>query len=346
MSDDPKAPPMEAMFQLLTARWVTSAVSTAARLGIADLLESGPRSTQELAAAAKVKEAPLYRLLRACSSVGVFHEQEGRVFSQTPMSQLLSKDVAGSLRNYALMMNDEWHLRCWGELPWCVETGTPASFKVYDQPLFEYLTKHPDDAVNFNNAMTDLSMGDGPAITAAYDFSKFEQIADLGGGMGGLLAAILEKNPKLKGTLVDLPYVIEQARTSPMLAPFAARCSFDGASFFDTVPAADAYIMKYIIHDWDDTKAAQILTNCRKAIRAGGKLLVVDRVVGPRRYARGCAGAFRSATRRTIHRRSAAGELLYLGNLPRPLACAAEARDHGARDGGSARQIRPADPSA
>jgi hypothetical protein len=178
-------------------------------------------------------------------------------------------------------MSDPWHVNCWTKLNWSVETGKPAPYKVFGMPGFEYFSKHPDQAVNFNNAMTDLSLGDGPAVVAAYDFSRFTSIVDVGGGMGALLAGILESTPQLQGTLFDMPYVIEQARKRPLLSNVADRCSFVGGSFFESVPQADAYIMKFIIHDWDDGHASKILTNCRKGIRADGKLLVVDRVVGP-----------------------------------------------------------------
>jgi SAM-dependent methyltransferase len=148
--------------------------------------------------------------------------------------------------------------------------------------MFEYLSQHPEEAINFSNAMADLSGGDGPAVVASYDFSRFECIVEVGGGSGTLLAAILQSAPKLRGILLDLPYVIEQAQKAPLLASLAARCEFARASFFDAVPAgADAYILKHVIHDWDDERATQILANCRQAMRPNGKLLVVDRAVGP-----------------------------------------------------------------
>jgi SAM-dependent methyltransferase len=186
------------------------------------------------------------------------------------------------LRNLAMMLGDDWHVKNWAELGWSIETGRPAAEKVFGTSLFDYLSRHPEKAANFNNAMTDLSSGDGPVVVASYDFSRFECIVEVGGGLGALLAAILENAPKLRGVLFDMPYVIEQARKAPMLGSFAARCEFVGGSFFDGVPkGADAYIMKHIIHDWDDERASQILCNCRNAIRPGGKLLIVDRVVGP-----------------------------------------------------------------
>jgi hypothetical protein len=182
----------------------------------------------------------------------------------------------------AMMLIDDWHVKVWGELPWSVQTGQPAPLKIYGMRGFEWFTKHPEEAVNFNNAMTDLSQAQAPAIAASYDFSGFQHIIDIAGGFGTLLAAILAQTPGLRGTLFEMPYFIDQVRNSPILAPYADRCEFVGGDFFQSVPAADAYIMKYIIHDWDDEKSRVILSNCRKAIRSGGKLLVVDLVVGPR----------------------------------------------------------------
>jgi SAM-dependent methyltransferase len=278
----PATPPFATLLQMLLGRWVSWAISTAAKLSIADHLEAGPKTTQQLAGELGVHEMALYRLMRALASVGVFHEGDGRLFSQTPASDVLRSNAKPSLRNMAMLLGDRWHSSAWGELAWTVESGLPGTQKIFGMNLFEYLSQHPEEAVNFNNAMADLSGRDGPAVVASYDFSRFERIVEVGGGSGALLAAILQSAPKLRGVLLDLPYVIEQASKAPMLASYAARCEFAGGSFFDAVPAgADAYILKHVIHDWDDERAAQILANCRKAIRPGGKLLVVERVVGP-----------------------------------------------------------------
>jgi hypothetical protein len=182
-----------------------------------------------------------------------------------------------------MMFTDNWHVNVWKELPWSVQTGRSAAYKVYGMNGFEWFEKHPEEAVNFNNGMTDMSQSEAPAVAASCDFSRFKTIVDIAGGFGTLLAAILEKTPGLHGTLFEMPYLIEQAKTAPILAPFADRCSFEGGSFFDAVPSGkDAYIMKHIIHDWDDEKSVQILRNCRKAMKPDSRLLVVEQVVGGR----------------------------------------------------------------
>jgi hypothetical protein len=219
----PALPPFAAVLQMCFGKWVSLAISAAAKLGIADHLETGPRTTQQLATELKVHEMTLYRLLRALASAGVFHEEEGRLFSQTPLSDLLRSNAKPSLRNLAIMLVDDWQVKNWAELGWSIETGRPATEKVFGTGLFEHFVRHPDDAVNFNKAMADLSSGDGPTVASSYHFSRFECIVDVGGGTGALLAAILESAPQLRGVLFDMPYVVEQARTAPNLASFAAR---------------------------------------------------------------------------------------------------------------------------
>jgi hypothetical protein len=221
-------------------------------------------------------------VLRALAGSDIFHEGDGRTFSQTPMSALLASDSKPSLRHCSSMFLDDWCHKGFQAINKTIENGRTGMENVFGMPLFEFLQRNPGEADNFNKGMTDLSSGEAPAVIASYDFSGFEHIVDIAGGMGLLLAAILNSAPKLRGTLFDMPYVIDQARTSPILAPYASRCDFAGGDFFTGVPAgADAYIMKHIIHDWDAERSAKILSNCRKGIKPGGKLLVVDRVIGP-----------------------------------------------------------------
>jgi len=269
------------MLQMITGKWVSSIISTLAHFAIADHLEDGPKSVQQLADLTKTNPSALYRVLRAAASLGVFAELEDGRFAQTPLSEVLRSKASPCVRNMALMIRDDFHADSWQQLAWVTETGRPASYKLYGKGMFDWLSEVPDRAVNFNNAMTDMSSLDSPAIAGAYDFSGFKDIVDVAGGHGLLLAAILERTPALHGTLLEIPYVVEQAKKSPILVPFAGRCEFASGSFFDSVPAADAYIMKHILHDWDDEKSQKILGNCRKAIRPGGKLLVVDQVIPP-----------------------------------------------------------------
>ena len=268
---------------MLLGKWVSNAISAAAHFGIADHLESGPKSPKELAALTGTQERPLYRLLRANASVGVFTELEDGRFAQTPLSEPLRSNAIPCVRNMAMMLTDDWHIRSWEQLPWCVETGKPASYKLNGMPMFDWMGQHPEKTVNFNNAMTDMSQGDAAAIVQSYDFSRFEHIVDVAGGHGTLLAAILDRATQSRGTLFDMPHVIEGAKKAGILGRFGGRCKLEAGSFFESVPAgADAYIMKYIIHDWYDPECIRILSNCRKGMRPGGRLLVMDQVVPDR----------------------------------------------------------------
>src|SRR5262245_30714717 len=275
-------PPFVVVIEMILAQWNAAAISAAAKFGIADQLESGPKTTQELASLLNLHEDSLYRVLRALAGLGIFHEGENRTFSQTPLSDVLRTNSKPSLRYVATMMIDHWQARSVQGICSTIENGRASVVNILGAGLFEYLGGHPDEAFNFNRGMTDLSSGEAPAVVATYDFSGFERIVDVAGGAGGLLAAILANTPKLRGTLFDQPSVIEQAKSDAVLAPFSDRCEMVSGDFFEAVPAgADAYIMKHIIHDWDDERAAKILANCRRVMKPGGKLLVVDRVIDP-----------------------------------------------------------------
>ena len=281
MKPAPSSSPFSTILEMVFAQWNAAAISAAAKFGIADQLESGPKTTQQLASALNLHEDSLYRVLRALAGVGIFHEGADRTFSQTPLSDVLRTNAKPSLRFAAASMLDNWQYRPFQGICTAIENGRTAALNVLGTELFEYLAAHPDEAFSFNRCMTDLSSGEAPAVVATYDFSGFERIVDVAGGAGGLLAAILASAPKLRGTLFDQPAVIEQAKSDAILAPFGDRCDLVGGSFFEAVPSgADAYIMKHIIHDWDDEHAAKILVNCRRAMKPGGKLLVVDRVIG------------------------------------------------------------------
>ena len=265
---------------MIVGKWVSSAISAAAHFAIADHLESGPKSPKELAALTGTLEGPLYRLLRANASVGVFAELDDGAFAQTPLSEPLRSNAKPCLRSMAMMLTDEFHVRAWEQLPWCVETGKPAAYKLYGTGMFDWMSQHPEKTGHFNQAMTDMSSGDSAAIVQSYDFSRFEHIVDVAGGYGTLLAAILDQAPKLQGTLVEMPHVVEGAKKAGILERFGNRSTMIAGSMFEDIPAgADAYIMKYIIHDWYNAECIKLLSQCRKGIRPGGRLLVVDQVV-------------------------------------------------------------------
>jgi O-methyltransferase domain/Dimerisation domain len=276
------APPAHAgIFQLMNGFHVAGAVSSLAQLGIPDFIDAAPKSAEELARQINADPQALYRLMRATACVGVLSEGADGKFSQTPMSAILRSDASPSLRAFAIMYGREWHGRGWSNLDYCVRTGKQALEKIYGAHLFEYLKQNPTEGQIFNDAMTQISMIDGPAVADAYNFDGIHSIVDIAGGHGLLLATILKRNPQLKGTLYEMPHVLEGAKNGP-LKPVMDRCTLASGDMFSSVPAgADAYLMKHIIHDWPDDRCIQILKACRKNVNSAGKLLVVDNVIQP-----------------------------------------------------------------
>jgi hypothetical protein len=276
-----KPPAHAAIFQLLGGISIAGAISCLAELGIPDLVEHGPKSADELAREIGADSRALYRLMRATASVGVLSESADGKFSETPMSAVLRSNAKPSLRAFAVMHGTEWHAHGWSRLDYCVKTGKQALNEVYGMPLFQFFAQHPEVAQVFDQAMSDLSSLDSPAVADAYSFSEIHSIVDVAGGHGRLLATIMARNPQLKGTLYEMPHVVEGARNGP-LKPVMDRCTFSSGDMFSSVPAgADAYLMKHIIHDWPDDVCIKILKACRKGVNPGGKLLVVDHVIQP-----------------------------------------------------------------
>jgi hypothetical protein len=282
MKVQPQTPPAHVgILQILTGGHIRGAVSCLAQLGIPDLVEAGPKSAEELAKQIGADAQALYRLMRATASVGVLSEGPDGKFSQTPTSKILCSNATPSLRAFAIMGGREWHGRGWSHLEYCVRTGKQALDHIYGMPIFEFLKQHPEEGKIFHEAMTALSMIDSPAVAEAYNFEGIRSIVDVGGGHGLLLATILKRNPHLRGTLYEVPHVVEGAANGP-LKSVMGRCTLASGDMFSSVPAgADAYIMKHIIHDWPDDLCVQLLKACRKGVNAGGKLLVVDSVIQP-----------------------------------------------------------------
>lgn len=272
------------MLDLTIGHWIAQLTYVAARLNLADLLKDGPRTAAQLATAAGVQAPALYRVLRTLASVGVFAETKGGRFKLTPLAATLRSDVPGSMRAFAIMINEKYTWDSWTELLHGVKTGEIPFVKAHGVHTFEYLEQHPNDLSVFGEAMTSMSETDNPTIAAAYKFSAIRTLVDVGGGHGSLLATILKANPKLKGVLFDQPSVIARAKQDQHVTAkgIAKRCTLESGSFFETVPpGGDAYIMKYILHDWNDEQCVKILANCRDAMNERGRVLVVDNVIPP-----------------------------------------------------------------
>jgi hypothetical protein len=264
------------LFQMATGYWVSQSIYVAAKLAIPDAIGSSLTSCPEIAAAIGANEHALFRLLRTLCSIGICAEKSGR-FGLTSQGRLLQNDVPGSWRSMVLTLG-EIHYRAWGELLYSVKTGQPAFDYVFGMGLFDYLAENGEDGATFNAAMTDFSGLVSYAVLLAYDFSAFRSIVDVGGGHGKFIQGILELYPQSKGTVFDLPAVIEG--TIDRLKYLGTRCSSVGGNFFESVPiGADAYILSGVIHDWDDTSSIAILRNCRNSMGQNGRVLVVEMVV-------------------------------------------------------------------
>jgi ubiquinone/menaquinone biosynthesis C-methylase UbiE len=272
-----------ALLQMITDSWVSQAVAAAARLGIADGLRDGPKSSEELAPAVGADARALYRLLRALTSVGVFVEDEDSRFGLTPLGAYLQSDVPGSLRAAAIYFGLEELSRAWSHLSYSVQTGQPAFDHVFGMGSFEYLERHPETGRVFNEAMTDLTRQRAAAVVAAYDFAGLKKIVDVGGGQGEFLIAVLKAHPTLTGVLFDLPAAINSAQQAIAAADLTERCALVAGDFFAAVPSGgDAYMLSTVIHNWLDDKATAILQNCHRAMGKNGRLLLIERVLPSR----------------------------------------------------------------
>jgi SAM-dependent methyltransferase len=266
-------PPQWALYQLVTGHYISRAVYVAAKLRIADRLGDGPQHYTELAKATGAHAPSLYRLMLLLASAGVFAEKESGCFGLTPIGEYLRTDIPGSRRAQALLLAGPAQQRSWSRLLDIVQTGEIPSGK----SAFQFLAKNPEEAAIFNEGMTAGSTETAAAVTAAYDYSQFRTIVEVGGGHGALLAAILTANPALRGVLFDLPHVIEGAKKQIEAAGLPERCELVAGDFFDEVPGGgDAYILKSVIHDWDDTHSVAILKNIHRAMAGQGRLLLVE----------------------------------------------------------------------
>ena len=273
-------PPQAILGEMINGYWVTQTITAAARLGVADHLADGPKSVAALAERVGAHAGSLYRLLRACASIGIFSEDASHAFSQTTLSEALRSGVPGSMRGLA-MMTGLLHMRAWPEILHSVRTGETAFKKVFGSEIFEHLPRDPEAARAFDEAMAGYSASTAAAVAAAYDFSKFATIVDVGGGSGALLGAILGRAPAARGINFDLPHCADRARAHFERLGQSARVEVQGGDFFASVPSGDAYTMKMILHDWDDERSIAILRNVRKAIAPGGTLLVLETVIPP-----------------------------------------------------------------
>lgn len=266
----------EQLTRMLAAAALSRAICTIGELGVSDHIQAGvPQPIERLARLTGTHERSLYRLLRFTASYGMFRETGDRQFDHTPLSTVLRSDAADTFRPAAQMFHRMF--AAWDGLDHSVRTGEPGSLKVFGEPLFDYIGRQPDLASLFDAGMTAFHGHETAAMLDAYDFSGIETLADIGGGNGSLLAAVLRRYPQMRGILFDLGHVIGRARSGMQALGLEQRCSVIEGNFFESIPGgADAYIMRHIIHDWTDEQSVKILTNCRKVIPLDGRVLLVE----------------------------------------------------------------------
>ena len=269
------------MLQLLNAFLTVQALHVVAALGIADLLADGPAMVGDLAAATGAHRPSLSRLLLMLVGAGVFREETDGRFGLTPLGGTLRSDGPGSVRDWALYVGSPQTWQVWGRLRDAIMTGEPGFELAHGMPMWDYLARNPELGGAFDRWMTRQSDQHNAAVVAAYDFAPFRAVADVGGGRGSTLAAILRAYPSLRGILLDLPQVV--AHPAPLdVAGVADRCEVVGGDMLRAVPVgADVYLIKRVLMDWGDEQVIRILRNCAEAIQAGGRVLVIEMLLPP-----------------------------------------------------------------
>jgi O-methyltransferase domain/Dimerisation domain len=262
---------------VITGFQESAAVHVAAQLGLSDLLAGGPRTVADLAAATATHEDTLRRLLHALSTIGIYDERPDGTYGNADLGEGLRSDVPGSLRPLARTVSTPTHWAAWGHLGHSVRTGENAFQALHGVDVWAHRRGHPIENEIFNLTMASQTSTVAEAVAAAYDFGAVGSVVDVGGGQGVLLAAVLDRYPHLTGTVFDLPQAVA---AEPPDADLASRWSAVSGSFFEEVPAADAYVAKSILHDWPDDRCVDLLSTLRRGLRDGGVVLVVERVLG------------------------------------------------------------------
>ncbi len=273
-------PPPVQMIRMATAYWLSRLVYMAAKMDLADLLAAGPKTAAELSGPTGTNARALHRFMRTLASFGILTQTDGDAFSLTELGATLKKDTPGSARSTVLTMAGPISWGAFTELEYSLATGKPSVEKVLGMGLFDYLAQHPDEATMFSESMVGIHGGEPPAVAAAYDFSPFGTIVDVGGATGNMLAHVLARHPQPKGVLFDRPHVVKDAPALLGERGVADRVTLAEGDFFERVPTGgDAYVLSHIIHDWTEAQCLTILGNCRAAMKKGAKLLIVEFVL-------------------------------------------------------------------
>jgi hypothetical protein len=265
---------------MATAHWVSQIVYVAAKLSLADHLAKGPKSADELAGPTKTHAHSLYRLMRTLANLGNLSEDPTHRFALTPLGDALKTGAPGSARASILTLASDWMSRGFGQLLYSVQTGKSGFEQSLGMPIFDWLRNNPEVASMFSETMIGIHGAEPPAVAAAYDFSGLTTIVDVGGATGNLLTTVLASYPKARGILYDLPHVVRDAPALIQARGLAARITIESGSFFERVPSGgDAYLLSHIIHDWTEDQSLTILGHCRRAMKPGHRLLIIEMVL-------------------------------------------------------------------
>jgi hypothetical protein len=274
------AAPLLQLFQMVGGYWLAQIVHVVAKLGIADHLAGGPKTAEMLARVTATDSAALSRLLRTSAAFGLLEEVEPQTFRLSPLGETLRSDVPGSARDYAIAIVGPGHWRPWGQLDRAIASGQSTFEDEFGMPMWEYYRQHEQEGTHFAGAMSCLSTMVAHEVVACYQVAGCKKIVDVGASQGKLLLALLKQAPDANGILFDLPYVLEGARESMQDADLRHRVELVGGDFFQEVPSGgDLYLLKQILHDWDDGQCSTILRNIHRAAAPQSKLLIVEMLI-------------------------------------------------------------------
>jgi hypothetical protein len=272
--------PQNQLIQMATAHWVSRFLYVAARMNLADQLAERSKTAEELAQSTGATVSSMYRFMRTLASLGLFTEDSGHRFSLTRLGEALRTRTPGSVRASVLTLAGEMVTRSLDHLLYSVQTGKTGFEKAFGVPQFDWLANHPAEASMFSETMIGLHGAEPPAVAAAYDFSEFGTIIDVGGATGNLLSTILGRYSKPRGILFDLPHVVADAPELISARGLMNRIKIESGSFFENVPlGGDIYLLSHIIHDWSETQCLNTLGNCRRAMNSDSRLLIIEMVL-------------------------------------------------------------------
>jgi SAM-dependent methyltransferase len=272
-------PVTKQMFEMIRGYRVSQIVGTLAELQIPDRLADGALAYDELAKEIGCEPQATYRLLRASASVGVIAAMNDGRFCLTPLGEKLRSNVPGSMRDIAVAVTAPGHWLPWGHLADAIRSGQRQAQATLGRELFQYYAENPIEGSAFTDAMSNLSTMIAEEVTRVLDTSTAEHVVDIGGASGAIISALLDGSPALRGTILELADVAPRARAALAKRGLSSRCQVVEGDFFKAVPPADIYVLKQIIHDWDNEQSVRILSNCAQSLRRNGRVILIEHVL-------------------------------------------------------------------